>query len=100
MVAEFGVIAEFEFHPGSENAARRFFEAGQLVVEQQPATTRWYAFRTGETSYGAFAVFATDVDRDALLASGGPKSSAANRALFVRAPTFNKVEIVAARDED
>lgn len=93
-----GVLARFEFKPDREDEAERFFQAGAVIVGEQPATTRWYAFRLGPSTYGAFATFASEADREALLASGGPKSSRTNAELFVRAPTFEKVEIVAARD--
>ena len=93
-----GVLAHFEFEPDREAEAGRFFAAGAAVVADQPVTTRWYAFRLGPATYGAFAVFASEADREALLASGGPKSSRANADLFARPPTFEKVDVVAARD--
>lgn len=92
-----GVLAKFEFKPENEAAVERFFRQGLLVVEGQPATTQWFAYRSGPTSYGAFAVFANEEDRDALLSAGGPKSSAENAELFEYAPSFEKVDIVAAR---
>lgn len=94
-----GVIARFEFAVGHEAAAQEFFDNGRLVVETQPSTTRWYAFRVGPTTYGAFAVFADEADREALLAAGGPKSARTNAGLFAGPPTFEKVDIVATRDE-
>jgi hypothetical protein len=93
-----GVRAEFEFKAGQEAAAQDFFDNGRLVVETQPGTTRWYAFQVGPTTYGAFAVFADEADRDALLAAGGPQSSRTNADLFERPPTFEKVDIIASRD--
>jgi hypothetical protein len=69
-------------------------------VEGQPETTQWFAYRLGATTYGAFAVFANDEDREALLLAGGPRASRANADLFERAPLFEKVDIVAARTAD
>jgi hypothetical protein len=92
-----GVVARFEFVPGSEAAAEEFFSDGLLVVESQPVTTSWYAYRAGPTTYGAFAVFATEEDREALLSSGGPQAVRSNADLFVRPPTFEKVDVIAAR---
>jgi hypothetical protein len=92
-----GVLATFEFKAGNEAAVERFFRQGQLVVEGQPETTQWFAYRLGATTYGAFAVFASDEDREALLAAGGPQASRENAELFARAPSFEKVDIVAAR---
>jgi hypothetical protein len=94
-----GVLARFEFKDGNESAAENFFASGRDVVEQQPASTVWFAFRLGLREYGAFAAFANEGDREALLSSGGPKISAQNAELFVRPPSFELVDIVAARQQ-
>ncbi len=99
-MATVGVLARFEFKIEAIAAAEEFFESGRMVVEGQPASTRWYAFRMSPTTFGAFAVFANEADRDALLAAGGPKASRANEDLFAQLPSFEKVEIVAAREGD
>jgi hypothetical protein len=99
-VAMVGVLAKFEFKPGNEAAIQRFFQQGLLVVEGQPETTQWFAYRLGATSYGAFAVFANDEDREALLSAGGPRASRDNADLFEHGPSFEKVDIVAARTAD
>jgi hypothetical protein len=96
-VAAVGVVAHFEFEPGNEAFAEQFFADGRLLVEAQPGTTMWFAFRIGPNSYGAFAAFANESDRDALLSSGGPKMAAENRARFSQPPTFEKVDILATR---
>ena len=50
--------------PGNEAEVESFFQHGKLVVEGQPATTLWFAFRLGLTTYGAFAVFADPVGNE------------------------------------
>jgi hypothetical protein len=92
-----GVLAHFEFEPGNEAFAAQFFAAGRLVVEGQPATTMWFAYRLGPGEYGAFATFASVADRDALLAAGGPRLAEENRDRFARAPSFQKLDILTAR---
>lgn len=92
-----GVIARFEAKPGTHAQIERFFQNGLSIVEMQPSTTMWFAFRTGPTSYGAFAAFETDADREALLSAGGPKLSAEFANLFVRSPSFEKAEVLEAR---
>lgn len=57
------VLARFDFKPGKENEAERFFQTGSAIVDKQPETTRWYAFRLGPCAYGAFAVFGSEEDR-------------------------------------
>ena len=95
-----GVLAKFEFKAGNEAAVERFFRQGQLVVQGQPETTQWFAYRLGATTDGAFAVFANDEDREALLSAGGPRASRESAELFENASTFEKVDIVAARTTD
>lgn len=91
------VIARFEAQPGTDAEIQDFFSRGLAIVEQQPASTMWIAYRTGPTSFGAFAAFATEADRNALLSAGGPKMSREFAELFVGAPTFEKADVLMAR---
>ena len=96
-MAMVGVLARFEFLPGHEEEIGQFFAEGRTIVEGQPATTGWYAARLGPTSYAAFAVFATEADRDSLLAAGGPALSKTYGHLFAAPPTFDKTDIIERR---
>ena len=91
------VIAEFEAKPGTDAEIQDFFARGLTIVEQQPASTMWIAYRTGPTSFGAFAAFATEADRDALLSAGGPKMSRDFADLFASPPSFKKADVLKAR---
>jgi len=97
MTASVGVLARFELRPGVDDEIKQFFAEGRAIVEQQPNETCWYAFRLGPTTYGAFAAFATEADRAALLAAGGPKLSATAAHLFATPPTFDLIDIVESR---
>jgi quinol monooxygenase YgiN len=92
-----GVLARFEVKPGQEQDVAAFFKEGLPLVEAQPSTTMWFAFRLSETTYGAFAAFANGQDRDSLLASGGPQLSRKYAHLFAEAPSFDKVDVLEAR---
>jgi hypothetical protein len=92
-----GVLAKFEFLAGHEEEISRFFAEGRIIVEGQPASTGWYAARLGPSTFVAFAVFATEADRDALLAAGGPVLSKVYGHLFAAPPTFDKADIVEHR---
>jgi hypothetical protein len=96
-MATVGVLARFEFLPGHQREIDQFFAEGRAIVEGQPATTGWYATRLGPTTYVAFAVFATEADRDSLLAAGGPVLSKTYGHLFAAAPSFDKVDVVEHR---
>jgi hypothetical protein len=92
-----GVLARFEVKPGLEQDVADFFKEGLPLVEAQPSSTVWFAFRLTETMYGAFAAFANAQDRDALLAAGGPQLSRKYAHLFAQAPSFDKVDVLEAR---
>lgn len=92
-----GVLARFDAQPGLESEVERFLKEGLAIVEQQPATTRWFAFRLGPTTYGAFATFANEEDRNALLSTGGPVSAKSHSGLFAQRPTFEKFDVLEAR---
>ena len=96
-MAQVGVLARFETTPGSDDAMAAFFAEGLPIVEAQPYTTAWFAFRISDTTYGAFAAFASDEDRAALLAAGGPQLSERHRHLFVAPPSFEKVDVIESR---
>ena len=95
-----GVLAKFEFKVDDESAAELFFRGGKPIVDRQPAMTVWFAYRLGPALYGAFAAFASDEDRQALLSSGGPREAAVNAGLFVRPPSFELVDIIEARQAE
>jgi hypothetical protein len=92
-----GVLATFEFKPDQESDVARFFSEGRTIVEGQPATTGWFAFHTGPTTYAAFAVFATEKDRESLLAAGGPQLSKTFAHIFAAPPTFQKMDVIESR---
>jgi hypothetical protein len=83
--------------PGSDAEVKQFFEHGRAIVEGQPPSTTWFAFRIDQTTYGAFAAFASEEDRTALLSTGGPVSSQTHAELFTGPPTFEMVELIEVR---
>lgn len=99
-VVTVGVLARFEFKVDDESVAELFFSGGKPIVDRQPAATVWFAYRLGPGVYGAFAAFASDEDRQALLSSGGPREAAAQAELFARPPSFELVDIVEARQAE
>jgi hypothetical protein len=92
-----GVLARFEIKESAEPEMAAFFAAGRTLVDDEPPTTTWVAFRVDETTYGAFATFADSADREALLARGGPQLSAEMAHLFLGPPTFEKVDLLEVR---
>lgn len=92
-----GVLASFEAKTGNEAKVERFLEEGLATVRQHQASTIWFAFRLGLTSFGAFAAFASEEEREALLSVGGPVAAQTSSELFAHPPRFQKVDILAAK---
>jgi hypothetical protein len=53
-----GVLARFEVKASLDAEVAGFFKEGLPLVEAQPATTVWFAFRQSDTTHGAFPAFA------------------------------------------
>src|ERR1700712_4516713 len=83
-----GVLARFDFEPGREAEVADFFREGKLIVETQPPTTGWYAFRIDATTFGAFAVFADEDDRRGRRRAGGPQSLGGDEQGVAAPPPF------------
>jgi hypothetical protein len=92
-----GVLARFGVKAGLDTDVKQFFENGRVIVEGQPPSTNWFAFRIDQTTYGAFAAFASEDDRTALLSTGGPVSSQTHADLFTGPPTFEMVDLLEVR---
>jgi hypothetical protein len=92
-----GVLARFAVKQSAEREMAAFFAAGRALVDEEPPTTTWVAFRVDDVTYGAFATFADSVEREALLARGGPRMSSEMAHLFAEPPTFEKVDLLEVR---
>ena len=92
-----GVLARFTIKKSAEREMAPFFAAGRAIIDDEPPTRTWVAFRMDEMTYGAFAAFADSADRETLLERGGPKMSSEMAHLFVGPPTFEKVDLLEVR---
>jgi quinol monooxygenase YgiN len=92
-----GVLARFEAKSSNEAKVERFFQEGLAIVQQHKASTLWFAFRLSSTTFGAFAAFANGEERGALLSVGGPVLAERSAELFAQPPTFQKVDVLAAK---
>jgi quinol monooxygenase YgiN len=75
-----GLFVRLEAKPGRENDVATFLNGGLRLVEDEPATTAWFALRFGPTTFGIFDVFPDESGRDAHL------SGRVARALMEQAP--------------
>ena len=61
------LLVRFEAKRGREQEVVDFLRQGLALVEQEPATVRWFGLRFGPTSFGIFDAFPNDSGRQAHL---------------------------------
>jgi len=98
MMVTVGLLVTLEAKPGKEGAVEAFLKSGLAIVEEEPATTAWFAIRIGPTTFGIFDVFPDDAGRQAHL---GGRVAAALMAqapdLFSQPPNIQQLDVLAAK---
>jgi quinol monooxygenase YgiN len=97
MVTE-ALWVRLEAKPGKEMEVESFLRAGLSVVEDEPATTAWFALRLGPNTFGIFDAFPDEEGREAHL-SGRVAAALKQKAadLFSQPPEIQKVDVLAAK---
>jgi len=92
------LYVHMEAKPGKEAEVQKFLEDGLALVNQEPATTAWFAMKMGGTSFGIFDVFPDEAGRNAHL-NGQVAAALMAKAgeLFATPPKIEKIDILAAK---
>jgi quinol monooxygenase YgiN len=87
-----------EVKPGKEPIVEDFLRSALPLVEQEPATTTWFAIKLGPSTFGIFDAFPDEAGRQAHL--GGKVAAALLEKapeLLARAPQIEKIDVLAAK---
>lgn len=92
------LIVRLEAKPGREADVREFLEGGLAIVNEEPATTVWFAVQIGPSTFGIFDAFPDDAGRQAHL-NGRLAAALMAQAddLFSEPPTIEQVDVLAAK---
>jgi quinol monooxygenase YgiN len=92
------LLVRLEAKPGKEADVESFLLGGLSLVQEEPATTTWFAIRMGPSTFGIFDAFPDESGRQAHL-SGRVAAALAEKAseLFAKPPTIEKVDVLAAK---
>ena len=93
-----GLLVRLEAKPGKEEEVEAFLQRGRQLVQEEPATTAWFALRFGPSSFGIFDAFPNDTGRQAHLT--GPVATAlmAQAAdLLASPPAIESVDALASK---
>jgi len=92
------LLVRLEAKPGKETEVESFLRGGLAVVEEEPATTAWFAIRLGPSTFGIFDAFPDESGRQAHLAGRVAAALKAKASeLFAQPPVIEKVDVLAAK---
>jgi quinol monooxygenase YgiN len=93
-----GLLVRLESKPGKEAEVESFLRSGLALVQEEPATTVWFALRLGKSTFGIFDAFPDETGRKAHLAGKVAEALFAQAsALFSQPPVVESIEILASK---
>lgn len=92
------LFVRLEAKPGKEAEVESFLKSGLAIVEEEPATTAWFAIRMSPSTFGIFDAFPDESGRAAHL-NGRVAAALMAKAsdLLAEPPTIEKVDVLAAK---
>jgi len=92
------LLVRLQAKEGKEADVEKFLCDALSIVENEPATSTWYALRLGPSSYGIFDTFSDDKGREAHL-SGKVAQALKERSseLFSELPVIEKLDVLAVK---
>jgi quinol monooxygenase YgiN len=98
MMVSVALLVRLEAKPGKESEVEGFLRGGLPIVEDEPATTAWFAIRMGPSTFGIFDAFPDDAGRQAHLTGRVAAALMAKASdLLAQPPQIEKVEVLAAK---
>lgn len=97
-MVQVALFVRLEAKPGREGEVEAFLKSGLALVQEEPATTVWFALRMGPTTFGIFDSFPDEAGRQAHL-SGRVATALMEKAsdLFASPPAIEKIDVLAAK---
>lgn len=92
------LFVRLEAMPGREADVENFLRGGLSIVEQEPATTAWFAVRIGPSTFGIFDAFPDEAGRQAHLSGAVAQALKAQASeLFSEPPLIEDIDVLASK---
>ena len=92
------LVVRLEAKPGREADVESFLRGGLSIVEQEPATTAWFAVRIGPSTFGIFDAFPDEAGRQAHLSGAVAQALKAQASeLFSEPPLIEDIDVLASK---
>ncbi len=97
-MANVALLVRLEAKPGKEDQVAEFLRGALPVVQEEPATTTWFAVRMGPSTFGIFDTFPDEAGRKAHL-EGRVAAALKDKGseLFSQPPSIEKIDILASK---
>jgi quinol monooxygenase YgiN len=98
LMVTLALYVQLEAKPGKESEVADFLNSGLAIVQDEPATTAWFALQLGPSTFGIFDAFPDEEGRQAHLSGRVAEALMANAAeLLAEPPSIQKVDVLAAK---
>ncbi len=92
------LFVRLEAKPGKEAAVSKFLRDGLAIVQEEPATTAWFAIQLGPSTFGIFDAFPNEAGREAHLSGRVAAALMAQASdLFSQPPAIEKLDVLAVK---
>ena len=92
------LLVRLEAKPGKEADVESFLRGGLALVQEEPATTAWFALRLGPSTFGIFDAFPDEAGRQAHLAGRVAAALMAQASeLLGQPPSIERIDVLAAK---
>ncbi|HXW72322.1 MAG TPA: antibiotic biosynthesis monooxygenase [Methylocella sp.] len=93
------LYVRLEAKPGKEVEVERFLVNGLSIVEDEPATTAWFALRLGPSTFAIFDAFPDEAGRLEHLSGRVAAALMSNevKELLAKPPAIERTDVLAAK---
>ncbi|MBV9228672.1 MAG: antibiotic biosynthesis monooxygenase [Chloroflexi bacterium] len=92
-----GLLTRYKARPGKEADSEHSIKAALSLIQQEPGTTAWFAFRLEPSTFGVFDVFPDEAARQAHLSVGTARLKERASTMIESSLIIEKVDILAAK---
>jgi hypothetical protein len=92
-----GLLVRIEALPDREKDVEDFLQHGLTLVQDEPATVRWFALRFGPSSFGIYDAFPDDSGRRAHLDGRVAAALKENVGVLFEQPTIEPADVIAEK---
>ena len=92
------LYVRLEARPGKESAVADFLRSALPLVNEEPATSAWFAIQMGPSTFGIFDAFPDDAGRQAHLDGKVAAALMQNASeLLSETPRIEQIDVLAAK---